>query len=313
MLVLVTIVTLILGIAIGSVNISPMAFFTDETMRVIILNVRLPRVLMAFVAGFGLSLSGVIVQAVLKNPLAGSFTLGTASGASVGASLAIIASLSFLGAFTIPFFGFLFATLTVFICIYIANKVNGLKNISIILFGMAISFFFNSILTIMLVFNAESPQRLIFWQLGSFFGFSYTHIIIINVVVLLCSILTIVKNKALDILTLDDVAAKSIGIDTPKYKAFFLLTSAVLTGSIISFTGIIGFVDLFSPHIARKIYGASHRKIIIPACLIGGNFMVLSDLISRTIFSPREIPVGAVTAFIGGPLFIYIFATMRKN
>lgn len=312
-LALITIVIIFLGIAMGSVTVSPIAFFGDETIRTIVLFVRMPRVLTAFIAGFGLSISGAIVQAILKNPLASSFTLGTSSGAAVGASLAIMLSITFFGVLTIPIFGFFAAILTVLICLYISNKIDGLKTVSVILFGMAINFFFSSVLTIMLILNAQSPQRLIFWQLGSFLGFSYYEVLILFIIVLICFSLALFKHRALDILTLDDVSAKSIGLDIVKYKTFFLIVSAALTGAIISFTGIIGFVDLFSPHMARKIYGASHKKTILASGIIGGNFMVLSDLIGRTLVSPREIPVGAVTSFIGGPLFIYIYSKRSKK
>ncbi|MCL1925335.1 MAG: iron ABC transporter permease [Defluviitaleaceae bacterium] len=312
-LLIASIVTIILGVAIGSVNISLVDMFSrDPMIEAIIINIRLPRVLMAYVAGAGLSVSGVIVQSVLKNPLASSFTIGTASGAAVGASIAIAFSLTFLSALTVPFFGFLFAFIAVTLSLTIANKLGNMQNISIILFGMAISFFANSLLTIIMIFNAESIQRLIFWQMGSFASFNFSQISIVFIPVLMCTIFTFSKHKELDILTLDDTAAIGIGVDVSKYKYIFLITASLLTGSIISFVGIIGFVDLFSPHLARKFFGASHKKTIIASAFIGGNFMVLSDLISRTIFSPIELPIGAVTAFIGGPIFIYIFASLRK-
>ncbi|MCL2611301.1 MAG: iron ABC transporter permease [Defluviitaleaceae bacterium] len=313
LLLLLSFLSIILGIVLGSVNISISNIFSgNEMTNAIIWDIRTPRVLMAYIAGAGLSISGVIVQSVLKNPLASSFTIGTASGAAVGASIAITLSLTTLGVFIIPFFGFSFAFLAILLSLTIANVLGNMQNISIVLFGMAISFFANSILTILLVFNSESMQRLIFWQMGSFAGHHYLNILIVFVPVLICSVFAFSKHKELDILTLDDVAAMGIGVDVRRYKYIFLIVSSVLTGLIVSFVGIIGFVDLFSPHLARKFFGASHKKTIIASALIGGSIMVLSDLIARTVFSPVELPVGAVTAFIGGPVFIYIFSSLRK-
>ena len=312
--------TIILGVAIGSVYI-PLTYIvaiffgrnSDPALQAIIMDIRLPRVLMAYVSGAGLSLGGVIMQSVLKNPLASSFTIGTSSGAAVGASIAIMLGTTIFGFFTVPIFGFIFAMFTVFTAIALAMKIDNLQNITIILIGMAISFFAGAALTIILALNADTMHRLVFWQFGSFASVGFMQVWFIMGVFILISTLVLFKHKEMDILTLDDTTATSIGLNVAANKWYLLFCSAVITGVIVSLSGIIGFVDLFTPHLARRFVGASHRFVIPMAAMIGGGFMVLCDMAARSIFAPVELPVGAITAAIGGPFFIYLYFYGRQH
>lgn len=322
-------IVLLLSMGIGSVMIPPAETFgllmnrlfhwqnlpvPDETGQAILWNIRFPRALLAFICGGGLAVSGTLMQSVLGNPLASSYTLGVSSGAALGASVVIITGISFLGYFTLPFFGLLAGLATVFLALGIARKVDSrLNSHSIILTGMAFSLFANAIITILLSLRREEMQRLIYWQMGSFAGLGGQPLLIIGGMVLAGGFLAQAFSRQMDILTLGDEQAQSVGVEARKMKWFFLVIATTLTGSIVAFVGIIGFVDLFTPHIARKLFGANHRWVLPGAAILGGTFMVLCDLLARTLLSPLELPVGAITAALGAPFFIYLYFSPRRQ
>lgn len=281
----------------------------------IIWNLRLPRVLLAFIVGGSLSVSGAVVQSVLRNPLASPYTLGVSSGASLGVGLLIISSFSlpFLGKLTLPLTGFLCGLLTVLIIVKFASNVDKhMSTSTIILSGMVFSLFCNAVLTTITALFSEDIKSIVLWQMGSFSmkGWSYVQIGLPFFILGIAGIMFYCTE--LDILSFGENQAKSVGVDTTKVKKHLLVCSAILTGCAVALSGIIGFVDLIIPHLVRKIIGAKH-KYVIPACvLLGGSFMVITDLIARTIIVPSELPVGAITALIGAPFFTYIYFRKSK-
>jgi len=327
----VSIIVVLLGIAIGSVNILPM-----NVLRIIGHNVfglslsehvtpahvaivwhqRLPRALLAFIAGASLSVSGAVMQSVLRNPLASSYTLGVSSGASLGASLVILMgiSLPFFSALSLPILGFSFGLATILVVVAIARQLDiRMENHTIILTGMVFALFINSITTIMFTFFREGVQNMVFWQMGTFRLRGWQPVYILFPIVLI-GIFFISRFKwELDVMTFGEEQAQAIGVNTRRVKLILLIAAAALTGSTIAFVGVIGFVDLVAPHIVRKIFGAAHRYVIPMSALVGGIFMVLSDLVARTVTSPVELPVGAVTAIIGAPFFAYVFFSRRRK
>ncbi len=327
-LLLISFVVLILAMGIGSVSINPVdtanliiyklfgkgfSGLIEPTTEAILWNIRFPRALLAFIAGAGLAISGVIMQSVLRNPLAASSTMGVASGAALGASLTIVFKLAIFGVFTLQVFGLTFGLITVFLAIGISAKVDrNLQNNSIILMGMAFSFFANSMLTIFLAFAKEDLQKLVFWQLGSFALKGWIATAILFPVVLIGFLFTLKLSREMDIMTFGDEQAQTTGIEIKKLKLTLLSLAAILTGSIVSMVGIIGFIDLFTPHLARKLFGSNHKFVLPGTALIGGLFMVLCDLVARTIVAPIELPVGAITSSIGAPFFIYLYFSKRK-
>jgi len=326
-----SIVSIVLGIAIGSVNIP-----TADVLRVlgnhlfgfelpehitqgrsaIVWSQRFPRAILAFFAGAALSVSGAVMQSVLRNPLASSYTLGVSSGASLGASLVILAgvTLPLFPILSLPVLGFTFGLATILLVMAIARQLDvRIENHTIILTGMVFALFINAISTLMFSFFRESTQRMIFWQMGSFRLLGWNTVYIL-VPIALTGIFFISRFKwELDVMTFGEEQAQSIGVNSRKIKLVLLVTAAALTGSTIAFVGVIGFVDLVSPHVVRKIYGSSHKLVIPMSALIGGSFMVLADLVARTVTSPVELPVGAVTALIGAPFFAYIYFNKRKE
>lgn len=321
---------IIIGVAIGSVYISPVNVIRvvmnqlfgaklpenfDSTATSIIWQLRLPRVVLAFLVGACLSASGAVIQSVLRNPLASPFTLGVSSGASLGAGLVIASgfTIPLLSMFTLPLAGLIFGLATVFFAIIFSAKIDkNLESTTIVLCGMVLSMFINGIFMLISGFSGEKMQQIIRWQMGSFSSKGWSYVFMLFPVLIISLIVLELFSKELDILTFGDEQASAIGVETKKVKWILLIISSVLTGCAVAFSGIIGFIDLIAPHIVRKLFSSKHKYLVILSALTGGIFMVIADLIGRTIISPRELPIGAVTALIGAPFFAYVFFKRRK-
>lgn len=328
-LAIVCVLSLVISIGIGSASISPIyilnSFFNkifdiqlwgtiDDITESIIWKIRIPRTLLAFISGGGLAVSGVMMQSVLRNPLASSFTLGVSSGAALGASCAIIFNISIFGMLTLPIFGLVAGLITVFLSLGVASKIDrNLQNNSIILTGMAFSLFANAIITIIMALAKEQLQQIVYWQMGSFSGKEINDVLIICPILLVSYFIVMKSNRQMDIMTLGDEQALISGVDVTKMKWVLLSFSAIIAGTIVSMVGVIGFVDLFIPHAVRKIFGASHKFVLPASILLGGAFMLLCDLAARTIVAPLELPVGAITSALGAPFFIYLYFSRRTK
>lgn len=320
-----------MGIGLGSVTVPPSHIINLILNKIfsvpllpdmqgvsisIIWKLRLPRTLLAFIVGGALAVSGTVMQSVLKNPLASSYTLGVSSGASLGAAIIIVTGfvLPLLGLFTLPFTGLVFGLVTVFASVKFAAKMDkNLENNTIILVGMVFSLFVNAILTLITAMARDHLAQLTFWQMGSFSLKDWSSVLILFPIVLTGVISLQYYSKELDIMTFGEDQAFTMGVDVHKIKWILLGLSAALTGSAISFVGVIGFIDLIAPHVVRKIFGSNHRIVIPMSVIFGGSFMVLCDLVARTIISPSELPVGAITALIGAPFFAYVYFSRRKG
>ena len=320
---------LVLGVGLGSVYIPPMEVLkifgekflgissnTSHTVSSIVWDIRLPRVLLAYIVGAALSVSGTVMQSVLRNPLASSYTLGVSSGASFGAAIIIVTGLRLpvFRAFTLPFTGLAFGIITVILAISFASRLDSsMENNTIILVGIVFSLFINAILTMITALFRDKVAQLTFWQMGSFSLKEWSSIyILLPIMMMLVSIL-LLFSKEMDILTFGEEQAFAIGVDVQRVKWLLLGLAAALTGSAISFVGVIGFIDLVAPHIVRKLFGSSHSIVLPMTAIFGGSFMVLCDLIARTIIAPIELPVGAVTAMVGAPFFTYLYFSGRKS
>ncbi|MDI9495305.1 MAG: iron ABC transporter permease [Bacillota bacterium] len=282
----------------------------------IIWNLRLPRTLLAFLVGGAVAVSGSVMQSVLKNPLASSYTLGVSSGASLGAALIIVTgfTIPFLGVFTLPVTGLVFGLATVFSAVKFAAMMDkSLETNTIILVGMVFSLFVNAMLTLVTAMARDHLAQLTYWQMGSFSLKDWSNVIILFPLVLIGVILIQNFSKEMDIMTFGEDQAFTMGVDVHKVKWSLLSLSAALTGSAVAFVGVIGFIDLIAPHVVRKIFGSSHKIVIPMSMLFGGSFMVICDLVARTIISPSELPVGAITALIGAPFFAYVYFSRRKG
>jgi len=318
-------IALLLGIAAGSVYIAPdtilqvlghkvfAAALPEDVSNItvsILWTIRMPRAVMAFLVGAALAASGAVMQSVLRNPLASSYTLGVSSGASLLAAVVIVAgiSLPLIGRYTLPLFGFIGGLGTVFLAMALAMRFHGnLENHTVILVGMVLSLFVNALLTLVTALSADRLSQLVFWQMGSFSGSAWTDIGLVLPVLAVSLLILLVYCREMDLMTFGEEQALSAGVDLKRVKFILIAVSSLLTGTAVSFSGVIGFVDLIAPHIVRKFYGSNHRLVVPMSALFGGAFMVLADLISRTILAPQELPVGAVTALIGAPFFAYAY------
>lgn len=323
-------IAILLGIGVGSVFIPPADILTilgnhllgkgntggiDPIYATLIIDMRLPRVLLAFLVGAALSVSGTVMQSVLKNPLASPFGMGISAGAGLGAAVIIVsgAATGILGIFLLPTVSFVSGLLTVILVMGVAARIDrGLSNTTIVLIGMVISLFFSAIMNLLATLSPTYAQRINLWQLGSFSMKEWSGIWVLLPVTILCLASFQCAARELDIMTFGEEQAQSMGVNLKRSKWLLMLCVAVLTGTAVAFAGIIGFVDLIAPHVVRRFFGSSHRRVIPASALFGGTFMVLCDLAARTFASPREIPIGSVTALIGVPFFIYIYFGKRK-
>ena len=321
---------LLVGMSAGSADASPgeiLLIFANALFGIplpqgmepmlsgLILNIRLPRVLLAFVVGAALAVSGAVCQSVLRNPLASSYTIGVSSGAGLGAVLVIVFGLSsgVLGIFLMPLVSTIGGLSTVLLAIALASRIDrNLSNFSIILVGMVLSIFVNAIMMTLATRNSHHAQAISLWQLGSF---SVTHWYAVGIVAAVSAvgIASLIRyTREMDILTFGDEQASAVGLEVRRVKLTLIMITAALTGVSVAFVGVIGFIDLVAPHVVRRLFGAAHRLVIPLSAVLGGSFMVVADTIARTVAAPSEVPVGAVTALIGAPVFAYVFLSTRK-
>lgn len=321
--------SLLIAVGVGSVSITPYEvlrilvhklFLTPlpesiaESNVAILWTIRLPRVLTAFCVGAMLSVSGAVMQSVLRNPLASSFTLGVSAGASFGAAIIILTgfTLPFIGAFTLPLIGLLSAIVSMIGAVFFASRMDrNMSNHTIILSGIVFSLFIDALLTLLYALAKQEIQKLIQWQMGSFARKGFAQVGLLFPVGLIGILLLLLYTREMDILTFGEEEASAMGLETKRVKWILLILSALLTGSAVAFSGIIGFIDLITPHTVRRLFGAKHALVIPISALAGGGFMALCDTVARTIVAPIELPVGAITALIGAPFFAYIYFFRR--
>ncbi|MCR5718929.1 MAG: iron ABC transporter permease [Lachnospiraceae bacterium] len=288
----------------------------NDSNATILLSIRIPRVLTAFFVGGALAIAGVVTQSILQNPLASSYTLGVSSGAALGAALITVFEISIpvLGILLLPVGGFAGGMLAVlFVMLFSKYMDNSVSSHTIILVGMIVSMFTNAVITLLAVLFSRHEHHIISWTLGSFNGKRWYHALILAIAGVIAVSCTLYRHMELDIMSFGDENAKSIGVNVSKIKYRQLILAALITGISVCFTGTIGFVDLIAPHVSRKYMGATHKAIIPASFFFGGILMTLADLFARTLIAPLEIPVGAVTALIGAPFFMYIYFNRRAT
>ena len=278
----------------------------------IIFNIRIPRTLFAALAGAGLSLCGLAFQSIFRNPLSDPYILGVSSGASLGATLAIVLGLEgfILG---ISGMSFLFAFLSVIIIIKIASYGNRIHTTTLLLAGISINFLASAFISLLMILNQEQIEKIVFWTMGSLSNIDYNSLIGVSIAVAIGVICITYHARDLNALLIDTQTAKTLGVNVERTKRIILLICTLMVSLIVSESGVIGFIGLVVPHIVRLIIGSDNRKLI-PFSILGGMiFMLSSDLLSRTLMPPSEIPVGSITALIDSPFFIYLLFNAKKH
>ncbi len=286
---------------------------TSWLAQAVVWGLRMPRILMAVVGGAGLALAGAVLQGTLRNPLASPFTLGISGGAAFGAALAIILGAGFAGAgkYLVITNAFVFSLLAAFL-VYGLSALRGITSEALILAGVAMNFLFMALTSLLQYFgNSEEVKAVVFWLMGSLHTASWSNLLPMTVVFFICFPILIRRAWDLNTLAAGDEIARSLGTNVERVRVGAMLTSVLLTASIICFTGVIGFVSLLAPHIARMIVGPDHRFLLPASAVVGALVLLAADSLARTAVAPIEIPVGIVTSFLGIPLFIYLL--LRKK
>lgn len=276
----------------------------------IIAMVRLPRVLLAAMTGGALSLAGAVMQSLLKNPLADGSTLGVSSGGALGAVLSIVLGIrfSFFPQLGLAVSSVAFSFLSLLFILALTYRIDrSLSTNTIILTGVIFSMLAGSVTSLLVVLSGDSLKQVVFWSMGSFSGKGWEHVLLMAPVFFIGSLAMIAFSKELNAFSLGEEQARYIGVNTKAVKLALLVLTAVLIGVSVSVSGTIGFVGLVVPHITRMITGPDHRKLLPASLMTGGVFMMLTDLLSRTLLSPEEFPVGVVTSFAGAVIFIVVF------
>jgi iron complex transport system permease protein len=282
-----------------------------EMERTIILSLRFPRALLAGLVGAGLSVSGVIFQALLRNPLADPYILGVSSGSAVGAIIAILLGLGSFS-FGLPFASFVGALTTVVLVFYFGKQEGKIHPNILLLAGVITGSFFSAIIMFFLsVSQKEELHTIIFWLMGDL-SFANPQAISIILPYIGAGFLVLYwKSRHLNVILTGEENALQLGIDVERLKILSYLCASLITAASVSLCGLIGFVGLIIPHSARLLFGPDHRLLLPASALIGASFLILCDTSARTILSPVELPVGVITAAFGGPFFIYLLRKRR--
>lgn len=301
----------------SKINLSNIIDVSDikESDFFIVLNIRLPRILLAGLVGAILSLVGSAYQAIFKNPMADPFVMGVSSGAAFGATVGML-----LG-FNVGVFGFgitsilafIGALLTTFIVYNLARTGNKINTLSILLAGIVMSSLLSAGISLMMIFNHDDLARIVSWTMGSFNAASWKQIIVVIIPTIIGLAFLMSLSRDLNLIVMGEEEAQTLGVNVERLKKTTLILSSILAGLAVSVSGIIGFVGLIIPHLFRMIFSSDHR-ILLPTSLLGGaSFLIVSDTLARTIMPNMEIPVGIITAIFGGPFFLFLLKKTNKN
>jgi iron complex transport system permease protein len=296
-----------LGRGLGLLSISSNE--TDMTTDTIVLQLRLPRVFLGLMVGSSLASVGVILQALLRNPLADPYILGVSSGSALGVSLAVLFGIGSIGWAmpALPLCGFLGGLLALLVLYRMSSTSDRLPVHSVLLAGVILNAIFSAL--IMFVTSIMEPNRsfsMMAWLMGSLTAPADGTLLALSVYLAICLGLLFTQVHTLNIMTLGEEPARSLGIDTERTKHKILLTAALVTGAVVSVSGMIGFIGMVVPHSMRLMLGADHRLLLPASAVAGGMFLMTADTCARSLVVPSELPVGIMTALAGGPFFIYL-------
>jgi iron complex transport system permease protein len=287
----------------------------SKLVQIMIIDLRLPRILLAIIAGAGLSASGATMQGVLRNPLVSSNILGISAAAGFGAALAIVFGIGIMGVggYVIVLNAFIFGLIAMAL-VYVIARTRGMATETVILAGVAIGFLFSALLSLIqyIAPEHEAVASIVFWLMGSLSSASWTSIFVVLPIVVITVALMMQQSWNLNVMSMGEDVAKSLGVNSKRTLSLNMVLETLATASIIAFTGVIGFVDLVAPHITRMIIGNDHRFLIPGSMLMGAFILLVSDTVARVILAPAELPVGIVTALLGVPFFIYILMSKKK-
>ncbi|MEF2229746.1 MAG: iron ABC transporter permease [Pseudodesulfovibrio sp.] len=284
----------------------------DALHQSVVLDVRLPRILTSMAVGFGLAVAGAVFQGLLLNPLADPFTLGVSSGAAFGAALSLLLGLHFLGPATLGTMAFLGAAATLFAVMALSGRDMDLSPTNLILSGVIVSAILSAGISFIKYLADERVATIVFWLMGSFVSRTWTDALLTAAVSLAGFAICLFFARDLNIMSLGTRSARSLGVDTGRVRLILLLTASLVSAVCVSVSGIIGFVGLIVPHLMRLAVGPDNRALLPASGLAGALLLLCADTATRTAL-PHEVPIGVLTALIGGPVFCWIFTRTRAG
>ncbi len=293
------------------VNIAPSWPSTTET---IILDIRLPRVILAGLVGAALATAGATYQGLFRNPLADPYLIGVAQGAALGAVIGFVLPPAWhrFGFGIIPLLAFTGALVSTAIVYNLARVGKTLPVTTLILAGVALGALLGSIVSYLIISSGEAMHGIIFWLMGSFSLSQWSEVKVILPYVIVGVVIILVYARPLNIMQLDEEQAQQLGINVERLKLILLAAATLITAAAVSFVGTIGFVGIIIPHAVRLVWGADHRFLLPLSVLTGAIFLILADLIARTVLAPTEVPIGVITALTGAPFFLYLLRRRRR-
>src|SRR5699024_6489957 len=316
-----------LGLLLGSISVAPSdvwsvlwhriggdAFVTPTWSRstdLVIADVRLPRVLLAGIVGAALAVAGMVIQALVRNPLAGPGVLGVSTGAATGA-VTVLRFGVLAGVATLHVAAFVGALVTLFVVLWVARTGANVPAARLVLTGMAVSAVLSA-LTSLLVLTSPDPtlaSQVLFWTLGGFGSAEWDLLLLPTVTLFAGVLIALTQAQHLNLLLSGEESAAALGLNVQRFRQWMFLLTAIMIGAAVAVSGVISFVGLMLPHAVRLLVGSDHRKALPVCVLLGAVFMIAADLVARSVLSPEELPVGIVTALVGGPAFVWM---LRRN
>jgi iron complex transport system permease protein len=316
LLAILTLAAVALSVSVGAAPvplgrvIAAMAGSADATTRTIVLELRLPRAILALIAGGGLALSGAVFQALLRNPLAEPYILGISGGAAVGAVAMVVTGIGRLASWSVPIGAFAGAGLAIVLVLRIALRVGrALDTRVLLLAGVVVGAFFNAVILLLLTLaDVESFRSAVFWMMGSLAAASWGSLALIAAYMLPAAAVLIALARPLNLLALGEETALYLGTRVERVKIVAYAIASLSVAASVALCGVIGFIGLIVPHALRLLWGSDHRLLLPASFLAGGAFLLAADTAARTIASPAELPVGVITALVGVPLFILLLS-----
>ena len=283
------------------------------SLETIILQIRLPRILLAGAVGAALAIAGATYQGLFRNPLADPYLIGVAQGAALGAVIGfLLPSPPGFGFYIVPALAFAGALLSTFIVYNLARVGKTLPMTTLILAGVALGALLSSIISYLIISSGDKIHGIMFWLMGSFALSQWSEVQVILPYILAGVFVIFLFARSLNVMQLDEEQAQQLGINVEKLKLILLAAATLITAAAVSFVGIIGFVGIIIPHAVRLVWGADYRFLLPLSVLVGAIFLILADLLARTILAPTEIPIGVITAICGAPFFLYLLRRRKK-
>ena len=279
---------------------------------IVVMDVRLPRILCAALAGGGLAMSGAVYQGILLNPLADPYTLGVSAGAAFGAAIALLLNLTATTLLSVPAFAFAGAVATLFLVIFLSSSAGGFSHNNLILAGIIVASILSAGISFLKFIADEQVSVIIFWLMGSFAARTWADVVLLGGVVALGAAVFIFFSRDLNLMALGKRSAQSLGVDTGKVRLILLICASLVAAICVAVAGIIGFVGLLVPHIVRMVSGPDNRGLIPLSLFLGAILLLAADTVTRAVL-PYEVPIGVITALAGGPLFCYIFWKRQRS